>query len=103
MPLVELQNFLNNFATDSHNLGRARTTPTPSRNLEGNRPTKKRPLNNHDIEGSNDFSAVKDLVVDVAVAIVDGGRGRPSSNTGRIDFSTIDGALTAKERERHQE
>jgi hypothetical protein len=41
MPLVDLQNFLNDLVTDSPHVARARSAPTPSDNHGGNRLSKK--------------------------------------------------------------
>jgi hypothetical protein len=52
MPLLELQNFLNDLVTDSPRQDRAMSAPTPSDNLGGNRTTKKRPFEDLEVKGS---------------------------------------------------
>jgi hypothetical protein len=52
MPLVDLQNFLNDLVTDSPHLGRARPAPTPSNSQGGGQPTGKRPNDDSMLEAS---------------------------------------------------
>jgi hypothetical protein len=55
MPLVELQNFLNDLVTDSPHLGRAKGAPAPYDNLGGSRPAQKRPLDNPEVVATKHF------------------------------------------------
>jgi hypothetical protein len=52
MPLLELQNFMNDLVTESPHMGRARSAPTPYDNLGGRRSSKKRPPNDLEPEGN---------------------------------------------------
>jgi hypothetical protein len=52
MMLMELHIFLSDLMIDSPRLGRARTAPASAHIHRGNRPNKKRPLDNLDDEGS---------------------------------------------------
>jgi hypothetical protein len=69
MPLVELQN-LNDLVTDSHHLGHARSATKPIDNHGGRRPTKKRSLEDPEVEGTKRLQRGEDLVVVEVVAIV---------------------------------
>jgi hypothetical protein len=52
MPLVELQDFLNNLLTDSPHLGRTKLAPIPSSNHVRRQPTMKRPNDDPMVEAS---------------------------------------------------
>jgi hypothetical protein len=57
MPLVELQNFLNDLVTDSSHVGRVRSAPTPSNSHGGgSRPPKKRLLDEAHAKGTKRFA-----------------------------------------------
>jgi ADP-ribose pyrophosphatase YjhB (NUDIX family) len=103
--LVELQNFLNDVVTDSPQLGGIRSTTGPSTSHGGGQPTRQRNFEDPLVGASKIWKRNG------------GGRGRgrgrgrnqggdrgkPSSNSGRIDFSAIANALTHEERKKHIE
>jgi hypothetical protein len=55
MPLVELQNVLNYLVTDLPHLGRARSALTAFDSHGSGQPTKKRPLEEPQVEGTKSF------------------------------------------------
>jgi hypothetical protein len=69
MPLVELRS-LNDLVTDSHHLAHARSAAKSIDNHGGRRPTKKRPHEDPEVEGTKRFQRGEDLVVVEVVAIV---------------------------------
>jgi hypothetical protein len=104
LPLVELQNILNDILTDSPHLGRARhqlnLPPTEEDNPLGS--------NLMTIQWSKHLNVVNEargqgLVEVVVTENGRGGRGHTSLSTSRIDFDAITEALTPQERTRHQE
>jgi hypothetical protein len=103
--LVELQNFLNDVVTNSPELGGMRSTAGPSTALGGGQPTRKRNSNDPLVGASkiwkrNGGGRGRGRG---RGGNHGGGRGQPSSNYGRIDFSAIANAMTTKERKRHME
>jgi hypothetical protein len=100
--LVELQNLLNDVVTDSPHLGGMKSTAGPSTALGGGQPTRKR--NPEDpLVGASKIWKRNGAGRGRGRGGGKGGRGRPSQNTGRIDFSAIANTLTSKERTRHIE
>jgi hypothetical protein len=89
--------------TNSPNLGRARSAPTPYDNLGGSRPSKKRPREELEVEGTKCFQRDEGFGRGRCGGNRGGSIGRTSPNTSRINFSAITGALTTQERKRHQE
>jgi hypothetical protein len=76
MPLVELQNTLNDLVIDSSHLGRARSTPTPFDSPRGSRLSKKRLVENPKVEGTKrlhrgeGYGFGRDVAVDASVEAV---------------------------------
>jgi hypothetical protein len=104
LPLVEVQNLLNDLVTNSPHSCRVRPTQAPSNN-HGGRPTKKRPNDDPMVDASKRWLRGEGLRSG-------GGRGRGGGhggscrtfpNTSRIDFNAIAGALTSQERKRYNE
>jgi hypothetical protein len=59
MPLVVVQNCLNDLVTDSPHLGRSRPAPIPSNNHGGGQPTGKRPNDDVMVEASKRWQRVE--------------------------------------------
>jgi hypothetical protein len=72
-PLVELQNFVNDLVTDSPPLGRAGSVPNPSTSSVGSRSSKKRPLEDLEVEGYEGYVKGMAVVEVVAIGVVDQG------------------------------
>jgi hypothetical protein len=72
MPLVELQNFLNDLVPDLPHMGRARSAKAPPHNPRSSRTSKKRFLRVQRSRAINDFIEAKDLsLVEVEVVVVE--------------------------------
>jgi hypothetical protein len=99
---VELQNFLNDAVTNSPHIGGMKSNVGPSTTLGSGQPTIKRDLEDPFVGASKTWKRNGACRV-LGRGGGQGGRGRPSQNTGRINFSAIATALTSKERKRHIE
>jgi hypothetical protein len=100
--LVELQNFLNDVVTNSPQLKGIRSTTGPSTTPGGGQPTRKRNLD--ELVGASKIWKRNGGGRGRGRGRggnQGGGRGRPSSISGRIDFSAIANALTHEERKKH--
>jgi hypothetical protein len=100
--LVELHNFLNNLVTDSPHLGGMKSTTGSSMAPGGGQPTKQRNLEDP-LVGASKIWKRNGVGRGRGRGGGQGGRGRPSQNTGRVDFSAIANALTSEERKQHIE
>jgi hypothetical protein len=101
--LVEFQNFLNDIVIDSPHLGGMKSTARPSKAHGGGQPTKKRPYEDLLVGASKIWKRNTGASRGRGRGGGQGGRGQPSQNSGRMDFSAIAGALTSDERKRHIE
>ena len=104
--LVELQNLLNDVVTDSPQLGGIRSTTCPSTTHGGGQPTRKRNFDDPLVGASKIWKrngGGRGRGRGGGQGGNSGGRGRPSSNSGRIDFSAIANALPPEERKKHIE
>jgi hypothetical protein len=100
--LMELQNFLNDVVTNSPHLGGVKSIVGPSTH-GGGQPTRKRNAEDPLVGASEIWKRNNSVGRGRGSGGGQGGRGRPSQNTGRIDFSAIANALTFEERKRHIE
>jgi hypothetical protein len=99
LKLVELQNFFKDVVIDSPHLGGVKSTSGPSTTHGGGQPTKKRTYEDPLVRAYRVLKRGRGRERGGG----QGGRGRPSQNTCRIDFSAIASALTSEERKRHIE
>jgi hypothetical protein len=100
---VELQNFLNDIVTDSPQLGGVKSTTCPSTTHGGGQPSRKRSFDDALVGPSKIWKRNGGGLGRGRGGGQNGGRGRPSSHSRRIDFNTIAKALTPEERKRHME
>jgi hypothetical protein len=103
--MVELQNFTNGVVTDSPELGGMRSIAGPYTSIGGGQPTRK--CNSDDpLVGASKICKRNGGGRGRGRGRGGnhgGGRGQPSSNSDRIDFSTIANAMTAEECKKHME
>jgi hypothetical protein len=91
LPLVELQNFLNDIVTYSPHLGRVKSSVCPSTTHGGGQLTKKRTFEDPLVGAAKIWKRDNGSSSERGRGRGGGhgGRGRTSPNTGRIDFSAI--------------